>query len=1135
MLYVDSIVIHNIKSFKHATIKFGRGFNCIAGPNGSGKSSICDSLLFALGESSLKRMRVTNSVSLINDSARAKPEDGFKKAYVKVNFKGDQEIEAYKSIKSNGSITYRLNGKRVTRQEMLDVLTMGNCDINDTNTIMQKEVGTLVGLTPKERRELIDVAAGIKEFNDKKNNALKELEKVEQRINEAQIQLSERAGFLSELEKEKRDAERYMELSNTIKSLTFSILKARETELTSEYERSAERLKSNGDAKVKLDIELKKIDVETEALSVERQKLSAKLNAGSIEMGSTNKMIEEASREMAVKNTQLSSMTEKMRELESKNSGLKADSERIAADNKSGRSELDALSKELEKRLAIVGSTDIEAMGEESEMLARYGENQKLIDELEIQLTRLNELYNSRIYERSSLEREEAGIRAEFDASSAELRDTESAMSKANSKVAELKGEIEKRTKLMDQRSDEASGLNARNDKLLTESIELREQMALLGRESDKGAAALKSGIKSGFFGRAYELCSYDEKYAIAIQAAAGARFNYFVVDSAETANSAIRILKQKSLGRASFIPLEEIVVRSNTEEKKLVPLLKQVRYDRQFAKAFDFIFSNTYIVEGIDEAKRVGIGRYRYVTLEGELVEPSGIISGGSTRMIQSPAVIEAKMRRVEEEKAEIAASLGKLNRDMESIRREIGALQTEEINQSIELKHLAATKDSLATKSKAASKSIALIEQKLKEAAKDAEEAVSKRAPVEERMARLREENKGIYDATSQKDGKKRKRISKEELAGIKQAREESEQIKIRIATLQNSSEMWDKRLAEIKEEMSRNTAEMRQLKSRTGEMQKELDEGSARLKELQEKIRGHDSKSASIYKELQQFEAKITSLTTEKGKLSANLERAKIEAIEIESKKSQIQTRLNDIKAELLSFKEVPRAAEMALDKMELQVGIAKNDLERLGAVNLKAPEIYASKRSDVDSAKEKVGVLESEKASVISMINEIDSKKLAIFNQTFTEVNDNFKRLYASISEGGSAHLFLQEPKDPFDSGLMINVTSAANKKMTPEQMSGGEQALLMLMLLFAIQTRNKMAFYVFDEIDSSLDKLNAKKLSLLIKELAKQSQMIVVSHKDTMLLHADNVIGVAKKDGESQVVGLNVTVQEATNG
>ncbi|MDE1810775.1 MAG: AAA family ATPase, partial [Candidatus Micrarchaeota archaeon] len=345
---------------------------------------------------------------------------------------------------------------------------------------------------------------------------------------------------------------------------------------------------------------------------------------------------------------------------------------------------------------------------------------------------------------------------------------------------------------------------------------------------------------------------------------------------------------------------------------------------------------------------------------------------------------------------------------------------------------------------------------------------------------------------------------------------------------------SEMWGKRLAEIKEEMAKGAAEAKQLKAKAGLTQKDIDESTTRLKELQEKIKGHDSKSASVYKELQQYESKITALTTEKGRISANLERSKIEAIEIESKKSQLVTRLNDIKAELVSYKEAPKTVDMPMDKMELQLGIAKNDLERLGAVNLKAPEIYETKKADVEGAREKLAVLDSEKTSVISMINEIDSKKLNIFNQTFTEVNDNFKRLYASISDGGSAYLYLQDQKDPFDSGLMINITSAANKKMTPEQMSGGEQSLLMLMLLFAIQTRNKMAFYVFDEIDSSLDKLNAKKLSVLIKELAKQSQMIVVSHKDTMLLHADNVIGVAKKQGESQVVGLNVTVNEVAN-
>jgi chromosome segregation protein len=180
MQYLDSIIIHNFKSFKHANIKFSKGFNCIVGANGSGKSNLCDALLFALGESSLKRMRVSNTALLINSFAKPKSDDGVKRAYVKIAFGGDNPLEIARIIKSNNKMGYRLNGKHATRQEVVEVLRAYRSEINDTNIIAQGEVSSMVSLNAKERRELIDVAAGIKEFNDKKEIAMKELQKVEE-------------------------------------------------------------------------------------------------------------------------------------------------------------------------------------------------------------------------------------------------------------------------------------------------------------------------------------------------------------------------------------------------------------------------------------------------------------------------------------------------------------------------------------------------------------------------------------------------------------------------------------------------------------------------------------------------------------------------------------------------------------------------------------------------------------------------------------------------------------------------------------------------------------------------------------------------------------------------------------------
>ena len=233
------------------------------------------------------------------------------------------------------------------------------------------------------------------------------------------------------------------------------------------------------------------------------------------------------------------------------------------------------------------------------------------------------------------------------------------------------------------------------------------------------------------------------------------------------------------------------------------------------------------------------------------------------------------------------------------------------------------------------------------------------------------------------------------------------------------------------------------------------------------------------------------------------------------------------MTDIKAELLSYQNMEIIKGLNQNELDAKRTIAKNDIERLGAVNLKAPEVYLEKKKDVDEAASKMEVLGREKNSIIAMINEIESKKLNIFNETLTDVNTNFQRLYSYIFEG-SANLQLDNQKDPFNSGLAINIKSPKNKHSTAEALSGGEKSLVMIMLIFAIQTHDPMSLYIFDEIDASLDKENSKKLSKLMKEMSKKSQLIVISHNDSLIAAADTAIGVVHRSGESRVVGLQLS-------
>jgi chromosome segregation protein len=1128
MLYLDEVVIHNFKSFKHSTIKFNQGFNCIVGPNGSGKSNICDSLLFALGETSLKRMRVNSSAQLINNSAKPVKDENVKKAYVRVKFAGDKEIEITRAIKSNKKVGYRLNGKRVTRQEVVEVLRGVHGNINETNTMTQGEITYLLTMSAKERRELIDVTAGIKEFNEKRDVSLKELEKVDQKINDSKLILSERSGFLNDLEKEKEDAEKYIDLSNNIKQTSYTLLKLREKEVETRFSEAIRLLNERGTQKQKIEKEIVELDIQISSLLSEKDKLSKNLNAKSAEAGSTNKILEEVNKNIAVNNTQLISSSEIIKNTKDRIEILQGDLRKLKAKDKENQEVVKRLDFELEvknKNLPEhIGESDFgtEAGG----LTERYNENYKKMEELEKKLLSSSSEYAQYTSEYENLNKNVMDMHKsmnEFGSKRSTLTTNIKSSKDALSSLQKSKSEVEKD---LTKETATLKELNERLGAIYSENVNLRDVLAQSGRTSDKSYEVLKKEITKGFHGRAQDICTFDDKYAIAVQSAAGGRFGYFVVDTIDVANAAINELKAKKLGRASFIPIKEIAAKEQKAPAGLKPVLDYVKFDKKFDKVFAYIFSNTYVVDSIKDAQKIGIGNYRFVTVEGDLVEPSGIVSGGSVKTMQSITLVENKLKKLEIEKKDVTEKINEANATLEMVRKKIANYDTEIMNYDIELKHSLEYENDANRNMDQLNDKVKHLETRIKELKDKTDVLRAEKGRAENSIKLFKEENVKLrLTIDGMIAGKGKSARSKEDAAKLKSLREEVEKLKIGIASTNKENDMIKSRSEELDKEIKEAHSTLATLNAKATQLEKELGELKKQKAEHQTNLETHDKKTSGLFKEIQVMDDKISKLGFDKGKFSSETERISRDAIEIEGRKAQMQTRLNDIKAELLSYSKMEIISDANTEALEKQLIITKDALEKLGAVNLKAPEMYELKKKDVDQAHQKMETLENEKNSILSMIEQIEQKKLGVFTETFNAVNENFKQLYGYIFEG-SANLYLINPKDPFNSGLDIDVM-IKGKKHNPNQLSGGQKSLITLTLVFAIQMRMPMSFYVFDEIDIALDKENSKKLSKLIKELSEKSQFIVVSHNDSLISAADTAIGVVNKANESQVVGIQL--------
>ncbi|MGI0100748.1 MAG: AAA family ATPase [Candidatus Micrarchaeaceae archaeon] len=1130
MPHLDSVIIHNFKSFKHVNIKFSKGFNCIVGANGSGKSNICDSLLFALGESSLRRMRVPNASHLINSSAKPKKEDGVKKAYVKINFTGAKEgaLEVARVIKSNNKMGYRLNGKHAAKQEVVDALHGYRSEINETNIIAQGEIQNMIGLNAKERRELIDVAAGIKEFNYKKDSAMKELEKVEAKINETQIALNERKGFLNQLEKEKEDAEKYLQLADSIKRTSYTLLKNSERQAEYDFNKVADMLEDNEQRRKIITSKISEIDLMVEKLSKDREAHSKSLNERSVELSSTNKILEDLKRSHAVKEEQIRSLKERIGTMEGQLTQLKDEHKKLKQESAEADKAIESSQKELESKSKDLSAN--EDMDHDTSQISRIGQNQKRIDELYAQSESLSKQCMQQKFEMDDAGKLAADNLASIESRSAELESTiegikasKAALEKAVQRAAELE-------KSINESGAKIQLLQKSIDEIYVESVNVREQISSLGGGSDRIKDALKKGMRSGFHGRAYELCTYEDKYALAINSAAASRLGYLVVDSAEDADSAIRTLKDRQLGRASFIPINDIVANNRGDNTKLDRLIDHVKFDDMFESVFRYIFANTYVVESIAEAKSIGLGKYRFVTIDGELIEQSGVITGGSAKSLQSPRMLESRLNALDARGSSAREAYAKAGSETERIRKELATSQSDIMGSKVELRHLEARQKSLASEIEALKSTASGIHARLGLLKKSYGETDSRMSLLVSELSKLKAENEGIY---SLNDAPHHKSKPKTETERLKSLRSDVEQLKIKMATLSKERELKGARANEMESAIKSSSGECADARKKIAIVDSELMKLSESVKEIHERIGKSDASSQELYGKMQDLDSKISRLSADKGSSQLELEGASRSAIEQETRKVQLQTRISDIKAELVSYKDVSVIEALTAEELEARKAIAKSDMERLGAVNLKAPEVYLQKKKDVDEVNSKMATLSSEKDSIMAMINEIESKKLNIFMETFGEVDRKFQDLYGYIFEG-SASLQLENNKDPFNSGLLIRIKSPKNTNSAVETLSGGEKSLVIIMLIFAIQAHNPMSVYLFDEIDASLDKENSKKLSRLMKEMSKSSQLIVISHNDSLISAADTAIGVVHRNGESRVVGLELTPMQSAD-
>ncbi len=1168
MTKINRLTVHGFKSFAHKTeIPFDGKFNCVLGPNGSGKSNIGDALCFVLGRLSAKSMRAEKASNLLFNGGKNKSPAS--QATVEIAFDNRTksfpeeapEIVVSRAINKDGSSTYRINGKKKTRTEVLDFLSLAKINPNGYNIILQGDITRFVDMSHLERRQIIEEISDVSLYEEKKHKALLELEKVDEKLNNASIILKERKTHLQELKKDRDQALKFKEAKDTINNH-----KATHLHL---------QIKEREEVKAKFDKEIaqrqeeisqseKKIAVLREDIAQTKAKIS-EVNKhieqkGEKEQVQVHRALEDLKVNLAKNKTRISTLKEELHKIQQRKDKLLQELEEVqqktssytqqqketqqgVAGKQKEVQDLDMSIQQFKKKHHIESSQEIEREIEEKD---------KIIEKKQEEVNLLRQQQQDLLREKDKAEFQLQSMDERMKKVQAVQKEHQEQIKHLQQKKNDFKQATLRLNQLLDADSSFASQLGNAKSKVASSQekiTQLQAKTASLqaGLAANHAVKSILSLQKKGVLGTLAGLGQVKKQYALALERAAGQKMQHLVVDSDKTAAECIAHLQKNKLGHAAFIPLNKIKYQDlSAEDHRLLKqetahgtksgvhdfALKLVSFDARFKAAFAHVFGNTLVVDDLETARRIGIGRVKMAALDGSIAEGSGVMRGG---YFSEKNLLGFKEQDALEE-------LEKWNGELEEVQKVIASVQMKREANEQEITALRKKRAELEAEVITLEKTLHLDTADL-DASEEARKQFSHQlALAEEKLAGLGKEialaNKELAGAKS------RKQILRAEVTSLRDPKLLAQLQAFEAARQKNREELL--RLESDLKNMSSNVQQMlapeqEKVREILKQHEKEERQFQGELKELSGAVEKQEKELTEKEKESTQFYARYRELFNQREKLSTEVTRWENE-IELICEKARVHEReLNltslknaEVKAKLAGLQEefsrypgVQLLEGKTLHHLEEEIRKLEAVLAQMSAVNLKALEIYEQIETEYGKLVEKKDELDTEKTDILAMMNEIETKKKDHFMKTFVKVNDHFQRLFGSLFSKGKASLVLDNLQQPFTDGLSIKVKLTGNRYLDIKSLSGGEKTLTALAFIFSIQEHQPASFYILDEIDAALDKHNSDRLSKLVRSYSDTAQYILISHNDAVIAEADTLFGVSMQDGVSKVTTLRI--------
>ena len=1176
-MYFKRIEMHGFKSFAEpVVIDFHPGVTCIVGPNGSGKSNISDAIRWVLGEQSPKMLRGGKMEEVIFNGTASRKSRGMAEVTLVIdNSTGIlpidyNEVAITRRMYRSGESEYLINNNQCRLRDIRELIMDTGIGVDGYSIIGQGKIQNIVEGKPDERREIFEESAGVVLYKTRKHEAERKLANAQINLDRVNDIIGEIEGRIDGLKEDSEKAQEALEIRAIKRELDINITLRNIDKFTDQEESGADDVKQLIDSLHKLEVDRNTLDLEINKARDRNENLQSLGN--------------EAREKLLKLVNQINEIKNKSQLDDEKLASLDRDIDRLTG-------EIDELSEKLDNEISVSDEQETKRQALEKELDASSDRLADAIDAyngfMSVSLKEQTRLdgYKDRIME---LSKKSSGLRSEaasvesmkdtlkrrkeqilhdandlkdnFQAINKEILVTKEAKEKNDLKGREVMERVDIFVKDINKTNDDIKAMNLKIEDLkINHSRVSARKKALEEMESsyegyNNSVRFIMKGDNHGLRGTVAELINVPRGYEVALETALGQGLQNIVCERDADAKRAIQRLKENSAGRLTFLPMESIkgtrahLDRAITQANGFEGLACDIAtFDKEYTTVFDYLLGRVVIVRDLDTAVRLSKNvaqAVRFVTLEGEVINANGAITGGRFKNKTSNILsrkneiisLDSEMRRLLKDQEHYSQvrekdeeKLGNLRASLKALEDELNALKLKDVDLQSRIRSLEETLKNAREANEKRDKELQNIDEEFNNTEKLIAEASEKAQACDDEIKELEAKSEEVIKILEENTEK----VANSNEA-ITNARVNKTELENKLEALENLMSITQDNIDELTEQIDDKMDKRDRIEEKRDHLMFGSDDSEETYKALNTQREDLEEYIAQVDTERNEVLGSISEMNKQFNEITDAYNSYASQKQQQEIRLAKNEAQLESAKQKLLEDFEISYAQALEFRKDDFVYTTAvkqsreiKNRLEELGNINVGAIEEYKQvserygflldQRKDITDAMDELN----------SIIEDMDKIIKNRFKTNFNLVVKNFEKIFKDLFGGGTAELTLDNENDPLESGIEINAQPPGKKLQNINLLSGGEKSMTAIALMFAVLKTKPTPFCILDEVEAALDDANIDRFASYLKNF-KDIQFAVVTHQKATMEHADVLYGVTMPEqGISKVLSLRL--------